>query len=191
MYPAFLASYDRVCFFNFNEKKKLQPPGKKINLAANKTSERSSHQARRSTDKNANAQTSYPPRTILLNTNLSLNYSHEHEITASNLHFCCLTWAKIDRIKKRPTWLSKTSTRFVCVWVFEVSATSLWRCHFFPNGRERKRREEAMQSRAKAWRRKKRLAFALHFSCSWRENQSSRREELKSIRVEGKQTAND
>jgi hypothetical protein len=35
------------------------------------------------------------------------------------------------------------------------------------------------------------LAFALHFSCSWRENQSSRREELKSIRVEGKQTAND
>jgi hypothetical protein len=91
IYAAFLASYDRLCFFNFNEKKKLQPPGIKIKLAANKTSKRSSHQARRSTDKKANAQTSYPSRTILLNTNLSLNYSHEHEITASNLHFCCLT----------------------------------------------------------------------------------------------------
>lgn len=39
IYPAFLASYDRVYFFNFNEKKKLQPPGEKIKLAAKKTSE--------------------------------------------------------------------------------------------------------------------------------------------------------
>jgi hypothetical protein len=28
IHSAFLASYDRVCFFNFNEKMKLQPPGK-------------------------------------------------------------------------------------------------------------------------------------------------------------------
>lgn len=38
--------------------------------------------------------------------------------------------------------------KFVCV--FEVSAASLWRCHFFPDGRERKRCEEAKQSKAKA-----------------------------------------
>ncbi len=41
IYPAFLASYDPVYFFNFNEKKKLQPSGIKIKLAANRTSERS------------------------------------------------------------------------------------------------------------------------------------------------------
>ncbi len=32
--PAFLASNDRVCSFNFNERKKLQPHGEKIKVGS-------------------------------------------------------------------------------------------------------------------------------------------------------------